>query len=410
MLTFSVTPAGVELPTKPRRSGRPLGSIDQYIQHYLQKDVSEPAGEHTIMIRKAFAHVQSKQRRRFGWVIGAVLGLVLGLSAYTVHQQRQIRRQQQAASGVFTEMKTMDLQIAQMKAVVEATGNAELSEQLQRLEESRERMRQRYDGYVQELGVYRKLDEEEKVIYRVARVFNESEFGMPAAFVDSVRHAIKSYWQTPAGRDRFLKAVRLAEREGYTPYVVKVMRNYGLPPQLFYLALQESDLNLNAIGPSTRWGRAKGMWQLISPTATRFGLDPGAYPNENIVDPLDERHDFRKSTDAAAKYLHAIYSTMAQASGLLVVASYNWGEHRIINRLERLTGPQTIPEEALEGIPEDPGARNYWRFLGEYRDRMPQETKEYVLRIFSAAVIGENPRRFGFEVDNPLKAYMERSP
>jgi hypothetical protein len=37
---------------------------------------------------------------------------------------------------------------------------------------------------------------------------------------------------------------------------------------------------------------------------------------------------------------------------------------------------------------------------------MPQETRNYVLRIFAAAVIGRNPRLFGFNFDNPLARYM----
>ena len=44
----------------------------------------------------------------------------------------------------------------------------------------------------------------------------------------------------------------------------------------------------------------------------------------------DERHDFEKSTLAAVQYLRDIYDTEAQASGLLVMASYNWGERRVI--------------------------------------------------------------------------------
>jgi hypothetical protein len=30
-----------------------------------------------------------------------------------------------------------------------------------------------------------------------------------------------------------------------------------------------------------------------------------------------------------------------------------------------------------------------------------------VLKIFSVAVIGENPRLFGFDFDNPLSPYMQ---
>jgi soluble lytic murein transglycosylase-like protein len=256
--------------------------------------------------------------------------------------------------------------------------------------------------------VLRNLTDEEKIIHKLARVFNESEFEMPSGFARSVRDMIDQYWKTPAGVDRLTRSIQKAEKSGYTGRIVRTMRKYGLPPQLFYLALQESNFDVKAIGPPTRWGRAKGMWQFIPSTARRYGIDPGPYADDNLVDPHDERHDFEKSTDAAARYLQTIYSTLAQASGLLAIASYNWGEHRVANKLETLPGPQAIPKEALEGIPENPKDRNYWRFLREYRDRMPDETKDYVLKIFSAAVIGEDPQRFGFNFENPLGPYLEK--
>ncbi len=382
-------------------------SIDRYIEHYARSDDAD-AGEHTMMIRKAFATVQKKQKKRYYWIGAAALVVVLVLAGFAAYQQSLITKQRAAAAGLFTDMKTLDLQIAQIRAVVESSGNAALSEQLEGLEDSRRRMTQRYDGYIEELGIYRKLNEREKVIYKMARVFNESEFGMPAAFADSVELMIRTYWQTPAGRGRYMKAIRTAEDNGFTGRIVRKMQQRGLPAQFFYLALQESNFNLEAIGPQTRWGRAKGMWQFIPATAKRYELDPGPYADLNMVDPLDDRHNFEKSTDAASRYLQEIYGTLAQASGLLVVASYNWGEHRIVDRLEQLPGPQSIPKEALEGIPADPGSRNYWAFLDRYRDRMPAETKDYVLKIFAAAVIGESPRLFGFDMDNPLQPYLER--
>ena len=40
-----------------------------------------------------------------------------------------------------------------------------------------------------------------------------------------------------------------------------------------------------------------------------------------------------------------------------------------------------------------------------YGDKIPQETYDYVLHIISAAVIGENPRIFGFDFENPLEDF-----
>ncbi len=385
---------------------RRKGSLTDYIDHYVKGQTSDEAGDHTMMIRRAVATVQKKQRRRYVGMIAVALLLVVAAGIYAAYQRAETRRVQDAAAGLFTQMKELDLQIVQVKAIVESTGNGSIVEQLQRLEQSRERMAQRYDGYVTELGEYRALTEEEKVIHKVARAFNESELVMPAAFARAVNRMIADYWQT-TGRERFIRAVNEAEGKGYVPRIVRTLRTHGLPPQFFYLALQESNFNVHAIGPPTRWGRAKGMWQFIPSTATHYGLDPGPYKDADVVDPQDERQDFGRSTEAAARYLQTIYGTLAQASGLLVVASYNWGEHAVANKLGDLAGPQTIPKEALEGIPEDPASRNYWNFLGVYRDRMPDETKDYVLKIFAAAVIGENPRLFGFDMDNPIARYVD---
>ncbi len=91
---------------------------------------------------------------------------------------------------------------------------------------------------------------------------------------------------------------------------------------------------------------------------------------------------------AAARYIRDIYDTDAQASGFLVMASYNWGEDRVV--------------ELLRQMPQNPRDRNFWKLLKQYRHKIPRETYDYVFSIISAAVIGENPRLFGFDFDNPL--------
>lgn len=139
----------------------------------------------------------------------------------------------------------------------------------------------------------------------------------------------------------------------------------------------------------------------------RLGSGIGPREGQLAVDRQDGRHDFKKSTRAAACYLQTIYSTEAQASGLLVIGSYNWGEHRVVDKLEHV--PKGIPDEALEGLPKDPDKRNYWRFLEKYSDRMPRQTMDYVLKVFSAAVIGRNPEQFGFDLQNPLRKHLNVS-
>src|SRR5205085_10305902 len=147
--------------------------------------------------------------------------------------------------------------------------------------------------------------------------------------------------------------------------IVEELQRQDLPPQFFYLALQESGFDEVASGPSTRFGIAKGMWQFVPETARRYGLTTGPLAKFRSPDPADDRHQWEKETRAAAAYLKDIYATDAQASGLLVMASYNWGENRVLN--------------LIRTMPENPRERNFWKVLSRYRDHVPKETYDYVL-------------------------------
>jgi hypothetical protein len=161
-----------------------------------------------------------------------------------------------------------------------------------------------------------------------------------------------------------------------------------LPPQFFYLAMQESNFDDHISGPATRMGFAKGMWQFIPETAVKYGLKIGPLADLPRLDVGDDRHDYVKATDAAARYLRDLYTTDAQASGLLVMACYNWGEDYVL--------------PLVRSLPANPRERNFWKLLEKDREKIPKETYDYVFYIFSAAVIGENPKLFGFDFENPL--------
>jgi membrane-bound lytic murein transglycosylase D len=136
------------------------------------------------------------------------------------------------------------------------------------------------------------------------------------------------------------------------------------------------------------------MWQFIPETGARYGLTIGPLQKLQRPDPQDDRNKWQKATAAAARYIKDIYATDAQASGLLVMASYNWGEHRVI--------------DLLRTMPANPQERNFWRVLERHRNRVPDQTYHYVFYIVSAAVIGENPRLFGFPFDNPLESFTKQ--
>jgi len=397
-------PVSPELRSPPDASGTTVAdaSLSQVIDRYFDANSKQSAGEHTMMIRKAYAAAKKKHTRKYVLIIAGVLFLLVAVSGYAVYQKILFG---QLIKETFYLKKEIDVEIAELRSQVDPSDS-----QLARLEKKRQRYNERYEGYVDELGLRRRLkSQEERLIHRTARIFNESEYEISATFIRTVKDTIRLYWQGK-GRGRFRDAIKLAEEKGYTKYIVERLEYYNLPPEFFYLALLESDFIPNIVGPKTDYGYAKGMWQFIPETGRQYGLDPGVRADIAAKDNTDDRQDWKKATDAAARYLLDIQGTLTQASGLLMMASYNWGEHRVGPRLENLRTPRDAFKAEFKNVPEDPRERNYWRFLEVYGDRMPHETKDYVLKIFSAAVIGQDPQYFGFDFKNPLEPHLDRYP
>jgi membrane-bound lytic murein transglycosylase D len=366
-------------------------STEHYVARYFDSSNKEPAGQHTMMIRRAFERVHKAQKRMFVWIISVVSFLFVAAGGYAAYKHRQLGKQQALAQDIFYAMKSFELEQAGFLKAARDSQDPQLLEQLRSYRVKHEKMEQSYQEFVGALDVYHKnLSEEERLILRIARIFGECEINMPNDFVEEVWKYIRK-WQST---ERLKSAIDRAGKNGYIGYISKTLLAHDLPPQFVYLALQESNLNTNVCGPKTRMGIAKGMWQFIPSTAAYYGLQTGPLVELERFDPKDDRHDFGKSTVAAARYLRDIYDTDAQASGLLVMASYNWGEDRVIQLIRKM--------------PENPKERNFWRLLADHKKQIPRETYDYVFHIISAAVIGENPRLFGFGFDSPLAHIEER--
>ena len=242
-------------------------------------------------------------------------------------------------------------------------------------------MERDYDAFVRELGVYSRASPVEQLVLRVARLFGECDADVPKGFVGEVERFI-ARWKSSG---RLAAALHRARQRGYAAEIARVFERSHLPPQYLFLAIQESNLDDRAMGPPTRYGIAKGMWQFIPPTGRDYGLRIGPLHGQRAYDPQDERFEWRKATAAAARYIRELTDTKAQGSGLLVMASYNWGEHNILG--------------IIQERPDNPQERNFWRLLADRR--VPRETYDYVLSIFSAVVICEEPGRFGFRGECP---------
>ena len=360
-------------------------SVTQYIQRYFKAANLEHAGQHTRMIRQAFEVVQVKQKRKYLKIITLVSVLLLLVGGYAFYLHLETSKQWARAEAIFYAMKSLELDIASIQRIVAESKNEQGIQVINKYRGQRKEMENNYDQFIGALGFYSaKLTEHERLILRVARVFGECEINIPAGFVTEVQNYIRK-WQSS---DRLEKAIRIAHEKGYREKISEALLAEGLAPQFFYLALQESNFDIYTVGPKTYKGYAKGMWQFIPETAMKYGLRVGPLVHLSRPDPSDERHNFDKATNAAVRYLRFIYSTDAQASGLLVMSSYNWGEEKVV--------------KLLRSMPANPKDRNFWRLLTSHRDKIPQETYDYVFYIVSAAVIGENPQLFGFRFDNPL--------
>ena len=93
-----------------------------------------------------------------------------------------------------------------------------------------------------------------------------------------------------------------------------ILTQYGVPKEMKYLSVIESHLRSGLVS----WAGAVGPWQLMDYEAKRFGLRIGT---------IDDRMDYTKSTQVAAKLMKELYAQFGD--WLLVVAAYNGGAGRV---------------------------------------------------------------------------------
>lgn len=379
-------------PAVTRQEAREEISIEQYAERYFGgKRDDEPAGRQTMMIRRAYQQVRRRQRITYGAIVGVVAIAGIAALGYAVYSQRQVARLRDQAAGFFYQMKAIDLAIARLEIEVDKRGDSQAGNQLKQYLANRREAEREYDQFLSGLDLYdRPLSDQERLILRVTRLLGECEIAAPPDYINEVNSYIRK-WQAS---DRYVRALTLAKERGYDKRIADEFLAKDLPPQFLYLALQESNFDPFASGPRTYAGIAKGMWQFIPGTARQYGLTIGPLAELPQSDTSDDRHHWDRATVAASRYIKDIYATDAQASALLVMASYNWGEGRVIKLIRSLN--------------ENPKDRNFWKLLERYRNRIPKETYDYVFYIVSAAVIGENPRLFGIEIDPPLR-FLETS-
>jgi len=147
-------------------------------------------------------------------------------------------------------------------------------------------------------------------------------------------------------------------------YVLQQVRARGMPADIALLPMLESGFRTTALSHA----KAKGLWQLMPTTASRFGLEDNWW--------LDARLDIESSTRAALDYLAYLHKRF-EGDWLLALAAYNAGEGRV---------SRAMRSNREAGLPTD-----FWHLS------LPAETRSYVPHLLAISRIASDPKRFGVD-------------
>ena len=146
----------------------------------------------------------------------------------------------------------------------------------------------------------------------------------------------------------------------WLPHIAKVLQENGLPEDLKYVAVAESNLLNDAVSSKG----ACGFWQLREETAIELGLE--------INEEVDERFHPIKSTKAAVRYFRQAHREFGNWTS--AAASYNRG----ISGLQRAYRNQNV--------------NSYYELA------LNSETSRYLYRILAIKDLISNPDRYGVHV------------
>lgn len=183
--------------------------------------------------------------------------------------------------------------------------------------------------------------------------------GVPLVKNEAVQEYIDFFSKTERGRNFMDKVLYRSGK--YFPLMRKILRSNDAPEELIYLSVQESGLDPKIV---SRAG-AVGLWQFMPATGYEYGLYQDQY--------RDDRRDFEKSTEAAARLLKRLYKNYDD--WYLAFAAYNAGPGRVNNAVNKS------------------GSKDYWTVRGY----LPGETKNYVPSILALSFVFRNPESFGFK-------------
>jgi membrane-bound lytic murein transglycosylase D len=137
-------------------------SLDHYKDHYFGKTLDQGAGQHTMMVRRAFAEVQKKQRMTYGIIIGLVVLLLVVASGVAWYKHSQVVEQRQLAAEVFYTMRALEIDLIKLRVEAEKRKSLEARKQIEAANVQKKKLEQSYERYVDSLDIYSKGLSEKK--------------------------------------------------------------------------------------------------------------------------------------------------------------------------------------------------------------------------------------------------------
>ena len=193
----------------------------------------------------------------------------------------------------------------------------------------------------------------------------------PVRYDPAVVEYLKFYKDTPRGRRLIAAFVRKSGR--YRKAIVDLLRHYGMPEDILWLALVESAFNPTIHSHAG----AAGLWQFMPATGRIYGL--------TVNRRVDERLDPERATHAALRHLKDLHKRFGAWE--LAFAAYNMGYGGLLGSIRKFN------------------TNDYWE-LRRLEAGLPYETALYVPKIMAIAIAANNCKLFGCDaitLDAPAK-------
>lgn len=217
-------------------------------------------------------------------------------------------------------------------------------------------------------------------------VIKEANVVYPALLEEHAKFSIAYVEKFSATRRAYLQRTYLRSKK-YFPKANAILKKYKVPTEFAVLLALESAFNANAVSGAG----AVGYWQIMDDVAKEYGLrivtgnkktiapvskiKPTAHNTLHTkkIIPVDDRKNFSKSTNTAARYLKDRMRNLDN-NWLLIAASYNCGVGNVWNAMQR--AKKTNP--------------TFW----DIKNYLPSETKAYVMNFIALNVIFTNYEKF----------------